>query len=121
MRKFARRERQEMTCQCSVAACQRGQDAFSDYQHFGIGNRFGRERMSFAGFQPENIAGQIETADLTAAVAENFVRANSSADDLVEPISRFILVNDLYSARIVSDAADELHAAIQRFFIGVLV
>src|SRR5215467_4776015 len=115
MRKFARREQQEVTCQRSVAARQRAQDAFSDHQHFGVGNRFGGKCMPFAAFQPENIAGQIEAADLTAAVAENFVRADGAADDLVNAISSLILVNDLYSARKISDAADELHAAIERF------
>src|SRR5215471_10977686 len=109
-----------MAGQRRVAACQGGQYAFSDHQHFGIGNRFGGERMAFARFKPENVSGQIETADLTAAVAENFVRADSSTDDLVKPISRLILVNDLYSARIVSDAADELHPAVKRLFLGLL-
>src|SRR5215467_673192 len=107
-----------MICQRGVAASQSSQNAFSDHQHFGVGNRLGRKSMSFAGFEPENVAGQIETADLAAAVAQYFVRADSSADHLIKSISGFILVNDLYSARIVSDAADQLHPAIERFFLG---
>src|SRR6516162_9437607 len=108
-----------MVCQRGVAACQSSQDAFSDHQHFGVGDRFGRKSVPFSGFEPENVAGQIETADLTAAVAQYFVRANSSADHLIKSISRLILVNDLYSARIVSDAADQLHPAIERFLVGL--
>src|SRR3974390_446395 len=121
MRKFTRREQQEMTYQRSVAACQRSQGAFSDDQDFGIGNRFRRGCMPLAGLPPENAARSTKTADLRAAVAENFIRADSSADDLIKTIRRLILVNDLYSARIVSAAADELHPAIERFLFGPLL
>ena len=37
-------------------------------------------------FQPENIAGQIKSADLTAAVAEDLVGARTAADNLIDVI-----------------------------------
>src|ERR1700739_1409938 len=101
-----------MTCQRGVTACSRAQPAFSDHQYFGISNSFGYKRMPLGGFQSENVAGQVETADLSAAIAENFVCADCSADDFIKSIRRLILVDDLHSARIVSAAADELHPAI---------
>ena len=68
-------------------------------------------------FKAKNIAGQIESADLAAAVAEDFVGADAAADDLVKIVGRFVLAENFGIARIGHHGAHQMHRLIER--IGV--
>lgn len=51
--------------------------------------------MGCSVLQPENVASQVERADLAAAVGEELVGANRTARDLVDIVGRLRLSEDL--------------------------
>ena len=107
-------QREELPRDRSVAPGQRVDRAALDHEHFGVGDRLGGQRMLVGEFKTENIAGQIKSADLTAAVAEDFVGANAAADDLVKVVGRFVIAEDFGIARIGHHGAHQLHRLIER-------
>src|ERR1051326_9141540 len=65
-------------------------------------------------FQAEHVAGQVEAADLAAAVAEDLVGAHRAADQLVEIIGRLVLAEDFRVARKHHGGDDQLQVLSQR-------
>ena len=51
--------------------------------------------MLVADFEAEHVAGQIEGADLTAAIVEHLIRADAAADHFVEIFGRLVFAVDL--------------------------
>jgi hypothetical protein len=66
---------EELAGNRGVAPGQRRQRLALDHQHFRVGDRFGRAGVLVGKFETENVAGQIKSADLSAPVAEDLVRA----------------------------------------------
>src|SRR5690348_17691996 len=51
--------------------------------------------MNRVGFESENVAGEVEGADLPAAVAQDLVGANRAADHLVEILAGIVFAVNL--------------------------
>ena len=65
-----------------------------DDQDVRVGDRLGREGVLVAHLEAENVARQVEGADLAAAVVQDLVGADRAADDLVEVLGRLVLAVD---------------------------
>ena len=61
----------------------------------GLDDRFGAETMVLSRLEPENIAGEMESADLPATVPQDLVSAYRAGDDLVEILRRLGFAIDL--------------------------
>jgi hypothetical protein len=55
--------------------------------------------MLVANFEAEHVAGQIEGADLTAAIVEHLIRAYAAAHHFVEIFRRLVFAVDFGIAR----------------------
>jgi hypothetical protein len=51
--------------------------------------------MFIARFKPEDVAGQVEGADLPASIAKNLVGPDRTADNPVHVVRRLVLAIDL--------------------------
>ncbi len=100
---------------CGIAVGQRRQRTALDDQYLGIGDGFGRKGVLVGELKPENVAGQIESADLAAAVAEDFVGAYGATDDLVEVFGGLVFAENLRIARIRHDGAHQMDGLGKRF------
>ena len=58
-------------------------------------------------FQPKNVTGQMEGADLAAAVGEELVAANGAVDDLIDVVGRLGLAINLSASVIFELAQDD--------------
>ena len=59
-----------------------------------IDDRFRGKSVGCTVLQPKNVAGQVESADLAAAVGEELVGANRTVRDLVDIVGRLRLPKD---------------------------
>ena len=84
-----------------------------DDEHVAVGNRFGREGVFSAGLEAKDVTGQIERADLAAAVGQHLVGAHCAADDLVEIFGRLGLAVDFGVATKSHLAAHHLERAVE--------
>jgi hypothetical protein len=71
-----------------------------------IDDRFRSKPVGRTVLQPKNVAGQVECADLAAAVGEELVGANRTVRDLVDIIGRLRLSKDLRSPVVFEFARD---------------
>ena len=71
-----------------------------------IDDRFSGKSVGCSVLQPENVAGQVERADLAAAVGEELVAANRTVRDLVDIVGRLRLSEDL-GALVVFELAQD--------------
>ena len=62
--------------------------------HRGIDDGFRGQPVDRSGFEAEDVAGQVECADLTPSVGEQLVAANRARNHLVNVFRRFILAVD---------------------------
>ena len=60
-----------------------------------IDDRLRGKSVGCSVLQPENVASQVERADLAAAIGEELVGANRTARDLVDIVGRLRLSEDL--------------------------
>ena len=82
--------------------------------HGGVDDGFGREAMGGAGFEPEDVAGQMECADLAASVGKQLVGANRAADHLIDVFGRLILAVDFLILPVGEFGGDQAGMAGQR-------
>ena len=71
-----------------------------------IDDRFRGKSVGGTVLQPKNVAGQVEGADLAAAVGEELVAANRAVDDLVDIVGRLRLAKDLRAPVVFEFAQD---------------
>jgi hypothetical protein len=85
----------ELAAHLVVAGGEPDQGAALDDQHFAVGDCFRRKGMNVADLKAEHIAGEVERADLAAAVVEDLIGPYRAADDLVEVFGRLVFSEDL--------------------------
>ena len=71
-----------------------------------IDDCFRGEAVDRTVLQPENVAGQVESADLAAAIGEELVAANRTVDDLVDVVGRLRLSVNLGTPVVFEFAQD---------------
>ena len=74
--------------------------------HGRIDDRLRGEPMNRTVFQAENVAGQVKSADLTAAVGKQLVASNRAVNDLVDVVGRLRLAVN-FGAPVVSEFAED--------------
>src|SRR5208337_4814709 len=79
-----------------------------DHPHRRFDDRFGSQAVAGSGFKTENVAGEMEGADLAAAVAEEAIAADRAARDLVDVFGGFALAEDAFVAAVSEFGGDEL-------------
>ena len=79
-----------------------------------VGERLGAEPVQFRRFEAEHVAGQVEGADLAAAVFEDLVGAHRAADHLIEILRRLLLAVDLGVAVEAHRRADQPEGLVER-------
>ena len=73
----------------------------------GVEDGFGGEAMVRAGYEAEDVAGQMEGADLAAAVGEQLVGTHRAADHLVDIFGLLVLAVDFLVLAIGELGGDE--------------
>jgi hypothetical protein len=64
--------------------------------------------------ESENISCKIKASNVPASLSEHFKSANRTANDLIEPVGRIILVNDFALAWIRPDDTHSLNGCIEQ-------
>ena len=82
----------------AVARGQGDDDRPSRDAHDRVDDRLGAESVVLAGLEPEDVARQVEGADLPATVLEDFVGADRAGHHLVEIFCRLCLAVDFHIA-----------------------
>ena len=81
----------------------------------------GRKGVLLGELKAENVAGQMKSADLTAAVAEDLVGTDAAADNLVEVFGGLVFAENLRIAGKRHDGAHQVHGLRERFaFTGAV-
>jgi len=110
---LTRRHRQELPRHAVVARRERHHGAALDDEDARLADRLGREGMLVLKLEAEDVAGHVESLDLAAAVSEDLVDADRSADHLVEVLGRFALAVDLLVAGEIHRCADHVDRIAQ--------
>ena len=80
-------------------AAQRDHGTALDHQDLAVSDRLRRKRVLLASLETENVARQMEAADLPTSVDQHLVGPHRPAHDLVEVVRRLVLPVDLAIAR----------------------
>jgi hypothetical protein len=65
-----------------------------DDPNSSFGDRLRRETVFFDSLESENVAGEIETGDLSPPFSEHFTSANGTTDYLIDVVGWIVLAND---------------------------
>src|SRR5215831_11287093 len=84
-----------MVCYTQVTGGDILQTVASHHARGRVHDRLRGETIICAILEPKNIAGQVESANLTPSVGENLITSDRSADHLVDAIGRLALAVDL--------------------------
>jgi hypothetical protein len=106
---LTRCERPQLVGGLAITLSKRHHRGAPDHHHRGVVDRLCRELVLLADLEPENVARQIEGADLAAAVVEDLVGPHRALDDLVDVFGRLILAEDLLVRTEAHLAAQQLH------------
>src|SRR5262245_77982 len=107
MLQFARCERPEIAGDADVALRGLFEAPALHQAQRGVEDGFGGKAMGRAGFEAEDVAGQMEGADLAAAVGEQLVGAHRAANHLVDIVGLLILAVDFLVLAVGEFGGDE--------------
>ena len=83
------------------------------HAHFRVNNCFGSQMMCLSGHQSEYVAGQKESADLPAAISQNLVGADGTANDLINKFCRFAFAVNFFVLGIGMFSCDECRVSLE--------
>ena len=88
---FAHRQHPELAGQALFVLGAGHHGAALGDQDLGVADRLSRRQVNVTGFDAEDIAGQIERADLATAVIQQAVGSHCAGNDLIEILGGLML------------------------------